>query len=160
MSSTPSPTRIHRLKEARKRTGVSLRTVSRRTGLSLRTIRQHEESDDVSLHDLLRWRDALGVPVAELLGDPPDSLSDLRRLRAGLLQIMRGVRSLLQTDLSQSQNAFVRNIESKLQTLMPELEDVRSWPIYGDRRGADSQSRVESQMIATSVWFPDAPQEL
>lgn len=157
MSSTP--TRLHRLREARERAGLSQRTVSRRTGFALRTVRQQERSDDIHLRDLLRWRDALGVPIAELFGDPPDTLSDLRRLRAGLLQIMRGVRSLLQTDLSEAQAAFVHNMEAKLESLMPELEETRSWPIHGERGNTDSQSRIEAQMIVTSVWFPDLPQE-
>ena len=152
MSSTQ---KLHRLKEARECAGLSLRSISRRTGLGLRVLRKQEESNDISLHDLTLWRDALGVPMSELFGDPPDDVSDVRRLRAGLLHIMRSIQSLLQTDLSEAQSAFVRNIETKLQTLMPEVKEARAWPIYGDRRGVSSQPQIEAQVVATSVWFPD-----
>lgn len=154
------PTQIlHRLKEARERSGLSLRTVSRRTGISMSVLHQQEASNDISLLDLSRWRDALGVPFEELLGEPPEMLSELTRFRAGLLQIMRGVRSLLQTDLSERQQTFVENIETTLQTLMPEVEGIGSWPIYGDARSRGEAARIESQIIDTSVWFPEIHHE-
>jgi len=150
---------MHHLKEARERAGLSLRTVSRRTGISISELQKQEESNEVSLVDLWLWQDALDVPIGELFGEPPETLSEMNRLRTGLLRIMRSVRSLLQTDLSEAQEAYVRNIETKLRSLMPELEDVRSWPVYGERRPGNEPTRTEARMIATAVWFPDIHHE-
>ena len=71
----PSTRKLHRLKEIRERAGFTQRTISRRTGLSLLAVRKHEESNDVSLWELLLWRDAMGVPIAELFSDTPDRLA-------------------------------------------------------------------------------------
>lgn len=151
---------LHRLRAARENAELSLRSISKRTGLPIRVLREHEESNNIELVDLLRWRDALGVPIGELLcGDESDTLSDLSRFRAGLLQLMRGVRSLQQTEQSQAQKAFVQNMEAKLLELMPELEESRSWPVYGERRRGDVPARVERHVVATSVWFPELHQE-
>ncbi len=149
----------HRLKEVRLRAGLSLRTISRRTKLSVGKLRQQEVSNDIGFLDLCRWRDALDVPWSELLNDTPEKLVELHRLRAGLVHIMRGVQSLLTTELDEAQQAFVKNMESKLQMLMPELEGLRGWPIYGERRSCNEPTRIESHMITTSVWFPDTPHE-
>ena len=79
---------IHRLKEARQITGVSLRAIASRTGIPVRILRQQEESNEISLTDLLKWKRALGVPFMELFNDSPDQLDEMIRLRAGLIQLL------------------------------------------------------------------------
>lgn len=145
----------HRLQEARIRAGVTLRALSSRTGIPLRRLQRQEASNDVSLNDLLRWQEALGVPLAELVDGPNDELAEMNRVRAGLVKIMRSVRSLQQTKLSEPQEAFVENLQTTLQTLMPELDAVRSWPVYGERRSTRSLPRIESNVISTAVWCPE-----
>ncbi len=150
---------LHRLREARLNAEVSLRTLSKRTGIPVTVLKEQEESHNIRLIDLFRWRDALGVPINELLSEAPDNLSETSRHRASLIQVMRYVKSLLQTEQTDQQQALTRNIETKLRLLMPELDEVRSWPVYGDRRPPNTPSRIESQIIATSVLFPELHHE-
>lgn len=151
---------IHRLKEARQITGVSLRAIASRTGIPVRILRQQEESNEISLTDLLKWKRALGVPFMELFNDSPDQLDEMIRLRAGLIQLMRGVRSLQHSGLSEQQEAMVENMAAELESLMPELNSINSWPQTGSRRRKNEPAKVESQMIATSLWCPEIGNEV
>lgn len=155
--STPE---THRLKEARIRSGVSQRAVARRTGLSLAEVARQEESDNISLSDLQKWKDALGVPIAELLTDSPERTDELIRLRAGMIQVMRSLASLDSSDVSDSQKAIIQNMRHELEGLMPELSSVKSWPQFGGRRQRREPARIESQIIATSIWCPEVGNEV
>ena len=145
----------HRLKEARVLAGISLRSVSRKTGIPIATLRQQEASDDISLRDLCLWQDALGVPLSELVHDTPERTDDILRMRAALIQLMRSVRSLQSGKLTERQDAIVQNMASELESMMPELSSVKSWPQSVGRRRPDQAGRIESQVIATAIWCPE-----
>lgn len=144
-----------RLKEARVLAGVSLRSVARKTGIPIATLRQQEESDDISLRDLCLWQDALGVPLSELVHDTPERTDDVLRMRAGLIQLMRSVKSLQSGKLTERQDAIVQNMAAELEAMMPELAHIKSWPQSVGRRRPDQPGRIESQVIATSIWCPE-----
>jgi len=77
-SAEQSPTRervLHRIKQVRRRQGISMRTAVRRLGLDAGTIEMQEEgTTDLRLSDLYRWRAALEVPTSELLVEADDPL--------------------------------------------------------------------------------------
>ena len=150
----------HRLREIREQTGTSLRTIASKTGISIRKLREQERSDDISVGDLMRWRDALDVPTMELFRDSPDRIEEMVRIRAGLIQLMRSVRSIQQTELDEDQQAMAQNMESELQRLMPELDRVRAWPRNSHQaRSAAEPARVESNMVMTELWCPEINNE-
>ena len=156
-SDTPS----HRLREIREQTSTSLRTVSGKTGIPIRKLREHERTDDISVSDLIRWRDALDVPTMELFRDSPDRIEEMVKIRAGLIQLMRSVRSLLQTGLDDDQKAMAQNMDNELQRLMPELDRIRPWPRNTHQgRSASEPARVESHMIVTELWCPEVGNEI
>lgn len=155
-----NPHLFHRLAEVRQLAGVSLRSISNRTGLTMRTVREQETSNDVTLLDLMRWKEALGVPFAELIRDSPEKMDEMTRWRAGFIQLMRSVRSLTQLELTEQQETVVRNMENELHKLMPELKDVGSWPRFGERRHKNEPSRVETQIVTTAIWCPELTNEI
>lgn len=151
---------VHRLREVRQLSKVSLRSLSRRTGIPISTLRRQEESNDVNLLDLQLWKEALGVPYMELFNDSPERMDEMTRLRAGLIQVMRAVKSLKNEELSETQQAILHNMTRDLESMMPELSEIGSWPQYGGKRKRNEPARVEAQIIATSLWCPDIGNEV
>jgi hypothetical protein len=67
---------LHRIADARRRQGVSVRSAARRMGTSMDQVRRQEDPcADLSLSDLYRWQEALEVPVADLLVESDAPLS-------------------------------------------------------------------------------------
>ena len=67
---------LHRIRVVRLRQGVSLRSAARRLNQTVSQARQEEdENADLRLSTLLRWQQALDVPIIELLVDEGGSLS-------------------------------------------------------------------------------------
>ena len=146
---------LHRLREERLRAGLSIRSIARRTGLPMSTVREHEESENLSLRDLAMWQQALGVPFGDLLASPPGALSDPVQLRAGLVQITKSLHSLQETELTEQQVAHVSNILHRLRGLMPELDEIQAWPQRGSGKRTDEPSQVEMRLLDTHTWCPE-----
>ncbi len=140
---------IHRLREVRMNEGVSIRTMTARTGLPASVLRRQEEEMDLSLSDFLVWQQALGVPFEELIDPRLEQVADHIRTRAGLIRVMKSVKTLLeQASLSQRQSIMVENIVNQLEEIMPELSDVDGWPQYGVRRSVSDLARIEAQVVS------------
>ena len=126
---------LQRLAEVRRQEGITRRTVARRLGLSLGQVEEQEDpSSDILLSDLLRWQQALDVPVAELLTEPDCKLSTPVQLRARLLLIMKTVRSIQQRAHNAPLQRLVETLISQMVEMMPDLKDTAPWPTIGRRR--------------------------
>jgi len=150
----------HRLPHVRQTAGISLRSISNRTGIPTAELRRQEKSNAISLDDLVKWQKALGVPLSELLNESPERMDELIRLRAGLIQLMRSTKSLLTTETTSQQEAVLKNMVNELEGLMPELSEVSSWPQNGSRRQPRDVSRLETQVVAMSMWCPEVGSEV
>ena len=61
---------LHRIADARRRQGVSLRSVARRMNKSAEQVRRLEEpTSDMLVSELYEWQQALEVPIVDLLVD-------------------------------------------------------------------------------------------
>src|ERR1700742_364164 len=68
---------LHRIADVRKRQGVSVRSVARRMHTSIDQVRRQEEpACDLMLSELLRWQQALEVPLSDLLVESESPLSE------------------------------------------------------------------------------------
>src|SRR3989304_4637166 len=68
---------LHRIADARRRQGLSLRSVARRMGKSAEQVRRTEEPNcDMLVSEMYEWQRALEVPIAELLVDCAGPLSE------------------------------------------------------------------------------------
>ncbi len=131
----PSAKPIHRLSEARRQEGLTKRTIARRLGMSIREVeRQESPSADILLSDLYRWKEALGLPVTELLADPDGEASTPIQIRAQLLLIMKTIRSIEQRAHAAPLKRLVETLVTQLLELMPDLKDTAPWPTVGRRR--------------------------
>ena len=88
---------LHRLATVRRLQGISRRTLARRMNVEVAEIRrQEEETNDLPLSVLYEWQKALDVPVAELLVESEDALSQPLLQRAQLVRLMKTALAILE----------------------------------------------------------------
>ncbi len=142
-----APRPLHRIAEARRRQGVSVRSVARRMHTSIDEVRRQEDPRcDMKLSDLLRWQAALEVPVADLLVESDAPLSEPVLTRARLLRIMKTVRAIKESCASLPIQRFTTMLEQQLVELMPELRDVTAWHTVGQRRSPNELGRTAERI--------------
>lgn len=139
---------LHRIAEVRAQQGLSLRAISRRTGIDVRDLKHQElAATDVSLKDLLRWAEALEVPVSNLLIDRDHELSSTVRDRAALIKIMKTVVALQDVPTAPRVSRMLEMLREQLLAMMPELAEVGGWPNYGSRRSCENIGRIAANPI-------------
>jgi transcriptional regulator with XRE-family HTH domain len=147
---------LQSLGSARRRQGVSVRSIAQRLGLTVAEVRQQEdECADLLLSELYRWQAALDVPLQELLNEPSDELSPRIKMRAQLLKIMKTVNSLSREAKSDEIRRSVQFLTEQLLEIMPELKEVAPWPAVGHRRSADEVGRIGENLIPDN-WVNEA----
>ncbi len=129
---------LQRLGEVRRREGLPRGRIAHRLGVSVRQVEQQEEpSSDMSLSDLYRWQEALGVPAAELLQEPAEELSPPVQLRARLVRVMKTARLIEEMARQTPVRRLVKSLLDQLLEVMPELKETTAWPVVGHRRRQD-----------------------
>lgn len=156
-AATPGSTKrsvaLHRLAEVRQQEGISQRTIARRLGVSVAEVKaQEEETADVPLSRLYQWREALEVPLIELLMEPGDSLSLPLLKRARLVRLMKTVLSVLQRAKQVSVRRMAETMVGQLIEIMPELRDVQPWHAVGRRRRLDEYGRTAEQSLPEAMF--------
>jgi hypothetical protein len=145
---------LHRIGLVRRRQGVSLRTVSRHWNVELAEVRrQQQSSTDMSLSQLYRWQQVLGVPIAELLVDDQQGLSNPILERAQLVKIMKTAVTMKEMAREPRIQRLVATILSQLTELMPELADVGPWHGSGNRRTLDDFGRAVDYRLSEEVLY-------
>jgi len=141
--------KLHRIRELRKRQGVSLRTASRKLGIPASQVRQEESPDsDVLVSQLVRWAEALDVPIADLLEEPQNTLSSPIRERAKLVRIMKTVKSIAERTKEPAVGIMAEMLIDQLVDLMPELEDIHPWNNVGQRRSLNDLGQIAERRIS------------
>jgi transcriptional regulator with XRE-family HTH domain len=150
------PRSLHRIAEARRRQGVSLRSVARRLNKSAEQVRHLEEpTSDMLVSELYEWQQALEVPIVDLLLDCQAPLSEPVLARARLLKIMKTVRAIRESTKCVSIDRMAAMLEQQLVEIMPELKDVSAWHSVGQRRSHDELGRTAERTIPDS-FFTDS----
>src|SRR5947208_10914583 len=158
VSVTPQKQPLHRISDVRRRQGISVRSAARRMHTSIDQVRRQEDpGSDMLLSELLRWRQALDVPVSDLLVENNEPLSEPVMTRARLLRIMKTVRAIKETATSSSIQRFATMLEQQLVELMPELKDVTAWHSIGQRRSPNELGRTAERVLPDS-FFHDSLQ--
>jgi hypothetical protein len=111
------------------------------------------------LSDLYRWQEALGVPLAELIGEPDAALSPPVQLRSLLLRVMKTARSIQQKARQTSVRRLIETLVDQLLEVMPELKDTGAWPSVGQRRKQSDLGqaffRRLSQEFVADLEYPE-----
>jgi len=145
--------RLHRIAEVRRQQGMTLRTVGRHMGTEVRQLKlQEEETADLTLSELYRWQEALGVPVADLLVESGGTLSSPVQDRARLVKVMKTVAAIMEHADSVSIRRLAETLEEQLVEIMPELKGVSPWPSIGQRRSLDDYGRAAERRLAGPMW--------
>ena len=148
-----SPRALHRLREVRRRQGVSLRRVARHMRRDIREVRaQEEEHADLSLSDLYLWQQALDVPVAELLVDLDSPLSPPVMERARMVKLMKTAAAIREKAEHGPLRRMTDTLIEQLVEIMPELKGVSPWHAVGQRRTLDELGRAVERGM--SIEFP------
>jgi hypothetical protein len=148
-----SKRQLHRIADVRRRQGVSVRSAARRMQTSIDQVRRQEDPTcDMLVSELLRWQQALEVPVTDLLVESEAPLSEPVLTRARLLRIMKTVKAIEETATSSSIQRFATMLEQQLIELMPELKDVSAWHSIGQRRSPDELGRTAERVLPDSFF--------
>ena len=143
---------FHRIRAVRQQQNVTIRTVARRTGLPMSQLREEEKpSTDLSMSVLLRWQDALEVPLTELLVEPDMRLSQSIAHRAKLVRVMKSVLTLCEHRSDERTERLAQTLRDQMLEIMPELSEVTSWPSYGTRRPQDELGRIAQQPVPIDI---------
>jgi hypothetical protein len=119
--------------------------------------RQEEPGCDMLLSELIRWQQALEVPVGDLLVESEAPLSEPVLTRARLLRIMKTVKAIEETATSTSIQRFATMLEQQLVEVMPELKDVAAWHSIGQRRSPDELGRTAERVFPDSFFGEYSP---
>jgi transcriptional regulator with XRE-family HTH domain len=126
---------LQRLAVVRRQEGVSRRTIARRLGIGVREVRaQEQESADLLLSTLYRWKEVLNVPISDLLEEDVGELSTPIMFRAKLLLVMRTAATILERTRNPATHRMAQFMAEQLIEIMPELKDTIPWPSVGKRR--------------------------
>lgn len=103
---------------------------------------EEDETADLHVSTLLRWQQALDVPVSELLVEGESSLSEPVLKRANLVKLMKTARAIEEVGGSPRVTRLTERLIDQLTEIMPELKEVTAWPVNGPRRRMDDLGRI------------------
>jgi transcriptional regulator with XRE-family HTH domain len=141
---------LHRLGEARRQEDISCGKVARHLGITIEDVRRQEcTTTDLPLSVLHKWAKVLGLPVAELVEEPDESVSTPLFNRASLVRVMKTAMAILERTGSPQTKRLAQTMVDQLTEIMPELRGVSAWPAVGKRR------RLDELGIAAERSFSD-----
>jgi len=133
---------------------VSRRGLARRMNVDIAEIRrQEDEASDPPLSVLFEWQKALDVPVAELLVEPEDSLSQPLVQRARLVRLMKTALALLEQATEESERVLARTLVDQLIEVMPELQGIGAWNAVGKPRRLNELGVTALRMLSEDVFL-------
>jgi transcriptional regulator with XRE-family HTH domain len=145
---------LHRLATVRRLQGVSRRTLARRLNTEVTEIRrQEEETADLPLSTLYDWQRALEVPVAELLVESEDALSEPLLKRAQLVRLMKTALAIQEQADQDAIRLMAQTLVDQLLEIMPELRGVSAWHAVGKRRRLDELGIAAERTLSDDVFL-------
>jgi len=144
---------LHCIANVREQQGMSLRSAARRMQMDVSELKMLERpTTDMSLSTLYKWQAALEVPVASLLVDQDDPLSEPVLKRARMIRLMKTAAALLEKADSKPIERMATMLIEQLVEIMPELKEVSAWHAVGQRRSLDECGRIAEQTLPDD-WF-------
>jgi transcriptional regulator with XRE-family HTH domain len=144
---------LHRLGEARRQENVSLASVARHLGITIQDVRRQEcNTTDLPLSVLRKWAKALGVPLAELIREPNDSMATPLVNRASLVRVMKTAMALLERAGNSQTKWRAQTMVDQLIEIMPELRGVTAWHAEGKRRRLDELGIAAERCFSDEVF--------
>ena len=149
---TNAPSTKHRISEVCRIQGVSLRTISRNWNVDIVEVRrQQQETSDLMLSQLYRWQKMLGVPVADLLVEECQGLSEPVLRRAQLVKLMKTAVTMKEAARDVRIQRLITMLLAQLVEIMPELADVGPWHGSGTHRTLDDLGRAADYQLSEDL---------
>jgi transcriptional regulator with XRE-family HTH domain len=143
---------LHRIATVRRLQGISRRTVARCLNVQETEVRrQEQESHDLPVSQLYEWQKALDVPIAELLVESDDTLSQPLMQRAQLVRLMKTAAALLENASQDTTRLMAQTLVDQLVEVMPELEGVSAWHTVGKRRSLNELGIAATRTLSDDV---------
>ena len=144
---------LHRLATVRRLQGLSRRTVARRMNVEVAVIRrQEDETSDLPLSVLYEWQKVLEVPIAELLVDSDDALSQPLLQRAQLVRLMKTALALLEQADNEATRLMAQTLVDQLIEVMPELQGISAWHAVGRRRSLNELGIAATRSMSEDIF--------
>jgi transcriptional regulator with XRE-family HTH domain len=115
--------------------------------------RQECETTDLPLSVLHKWAEVLGLPVAELVGEPGDSLSTPLFNRAHLVRVMKTAMAILERTGNLQTKRMAQTLVDQLMEIRPELRGVSAWHAIGTRRSLDELGIAAERSFSDEVFM-------
>jgi len=145
---------LHRIGAVRRLQGISRRTLARRLNVDVAGIRrQEEETNDLPLSVLYEWQKVLDVPVAELLVESEDALSQPLMQRAQLVRLMKTALAILEQANSKITRTMAQSMVDELVKVMPELQGISAWHAVGKRRRLDELGIAAIRTMSEDIFI-------
>jgi transcriptional regulator with XRE-family HTH domain len=137
---------LHRLGEARQQEHMSRSTLARHLGITVKDVRRQEcETADLPLSMLHKWAEALGLPVAELVVEPNDSLSTPLFNRARMVRVMKTATAILGRTRNPQTKRLAQTMVDQLTEIMPELRGINGTETNGEENDGTRSERGDCQ---------------
>lgn len=147
------PRPLHRLGEARQQENLSRSNVARRLGITEEDVKEQERTTtDMPLSMLRQWGKALGLPVAELLEEPDNSLSTPLVNRARLIRVMKTALAILERTADLRTKRLAQTMVDQLLEIMPELHGVSALHAVGKRRSLNELGIAAQRSLSDEVF--------
>jgi len=145
---------LHRLGAVRRLQGISRASVARHLKVGLAEIRrQEEENNDLPLRVLYEWQKILDVPVAELLVEAENSLSQSLVQRAQLVRLMKTALALVEHSDNKATLAMAQILVDQLVEVMPDLQGISAWKAVGKRRSLDELGIAATRTMSEDIFI-------
>jgi transcriptional regulator with XRE-family HTH domain len=145
---------LHRVGTVRRLQGISRRTAARHLNMDVCQVKQQErETADMPLSRLYDWQQLLDVPIAELLVEADDPLSEPVLKRAQLVRVMKTALAILEATELESVRRMVQTLVDQLTQIMPELEGIGPWHAVGERRRRDEYGVAAERRLSEDVFL-------
>jgi hypothetical protein len=102
---------------------------------------------------LVRWQEALEVPIADLLTDPGTPLSRPVMERARLVKLMKTARAIFEQAEAEGTKRLANMLVQQLTEIMPELAHISAWHSVGQRRSLDEFGRVVDRRLRDDFFI-------
>jgi transcriptional regulator with XRE-family HTH domain len=142
----------HRLATVRRLQGISRRTLARRMNVEVEEIRRQEETSDLPLSILYQWQKILDVPVAELLVESEEALSQPLMQRAQLVRLMKTALALVEQADNEAIRTMAQTLVDQLVEVMPELQGISAWHAVGTRRRLNELGIAATRTMSEDVF--------
>jgi transcriptional regulator with XRE-family HTH domain len=123
--------RFHRLADARRQQGVTLKNIARRMGVSMEeAARQEGAGGELRLSELHAWQSVLELPVSELLFEVDSQLSAPVFERARMLRLIKTVLDVRSRNRDQRLESTLQMLVDQILEIMPDMKIL----LDGERR--------------------------